>query len=44
MEKKIKQAGTGGKVEFWAGSDVVSMLLGIVKIIPPQCKTSSPIP
>lgn len=31
MEKKIKQAGTGGKIEFWAGSDVVSVLLGIVE-------------
>lgn len=31
MEKSIKQAGTGGKVEFWAGSDVVSVLLAIVE-------------
>lgn len=30
MEKTIKQAGLGGNVEFWAGSDVVSVLLGIV--------------
>lgn len=32
MELQIRQAGLGGKVEFWAGSDVVSALLDIVQI------------
>lgn len=31
MELTVKQAGLGGNVEFWAGSDVVSVLLGIVE-------------
>lgn len=31
MDQTIKQAGIGGNVEFWAGSDVVSALLGIVE-------------
>lgn len=31
MELTVKQAGLGGKVEFWAGTDVVSVLLGIVE-------------
>lgn len=31
MELKIKQAGLGGNVEFWAGSDVVAVLLGIIE-------------
>lgn len=31
MELTVKQAGIGGNVEFWAGSDVVSVLLGIVE-------------
>lgn len=32
MELNIRQAGLGGKVEFWAGSDVVSVLLDMVQI------------
>lgn len=31
MELEVKQAGLGGNVEFWAGSDVVAVLLGIVE-------------
>ena len=31
MELEVKQAGLGGNVEFWAGSDVVTTLLGIVE-------------
>lgn len=31
MELEVKKAGLGGNVEFWAGSDVVSVLLGIVE-------------
>lgn len=31
MELGVKKAGLGGNVEFWAGSDVVSVLLGIVE-------------
>ncbi|MBQ7607489.1 MAG: major capsid protein [Desulfovibrionaceae bacterium] len=31
MELVVKQAGLGGNVEFWAGSDVVAVLLGIVE-------------
>lgn len=31
MELEVKKAGLGGNVEFWAGSDVVSALLGIVE-------------
>ena len=31
MELTVKQAGLGGNVEFWAGTDVVSVLLGIVE-------------
>ena len=31
MELEVKQAGLGGNVEFWAGTDVVSVLLGIVE-------------
>ena len=31
MELAVKQAGMGGNIEFWAGSDVVSVLLGIVE-------------
>lgn len=31
MELEVKQAGLGGNVEFWAGSDVVATLLGIVE-------------
>ena len=31
MELTVKQAGLGGNVEFWAGSDVVAALLGIVE-------------
>lgn len=31
MARKVKQAGLGGNVEFWAGSDVVEKLLGIVE-------------
>lgn len=30
MEMKVQQAGIGGKVEFWAGTDVVLALLGIM--------------
>lgn len=32
MELQIRQAGLGGKVEFWAGSDVVAVLLDMVQI------------
>lgn len=31
MELEVKKAGLGGNVEFWAGSDVVAALLGIVE-------------
>ena len=31
MELAVKQAGLGGNVTFWAGSDVVAVLLGIVE-------------
>lgn len=31
MELEVKKAGLGGNVEFWAGSDVVAVLLGIVE-------------
>ena len=31
MELEVKHAGLGGNVEFWAGSDVVTTLLGIVE-------------
>lgn len=31
MELTVKKAGLGGNVEFWAGTDVVSVLLGIVE-------------
>lgn len=31
MERTVKKAGLGGSVEFWAGSDVVAVLLGIVE-------------
>lgn len=31
MELTVKKAGLGGKVEFWAGSDVAGVLLGIVE-------------
>ena len=31
MEMEVKHAGLGGNVEFWAGSDVVAALLGIVE-------------
>lgn len=31
MELTVKQAGLGGNVEFWAGSDVFSALLGIAE-------------
>ena len=31
MELEVKKGGLGGNVEFWAGSDVVSVLLGIVE-------------
>ena len=33
MELEVKKAGLGGNVEFWAGSDVVSALLGIVDTV-----------
>lgn len=32
MELEVKKAGLGGNVEYWAGSDVVAVLLGIVEI------------
>ena len=31
METEVKKAGLGGNVEFWAGSDVVAVLLSIVE-------------
>ena len=31
MELEVKKGGLGGNVEFWAGSDVVAVLLGIVE-------------
>ena len=31
MEQKVKSAGLGGSVEFWAGADVVAVLLEIVE-------------
>lgn len=31
MELEIKKGGLGGNVEFWAGSDVVAVLLGIIE-------------
>lgn len=31
MEQEVRHAGLGGNVEFWAGSDVVAVLLGIVE-------------
>lgn len=31
MELAVKKAGLGGSVEFWAGSEVVAVLLGIVE-------------
>lgn len=34
MELEVKKGGLGGNVEFWAGSDVVAVLLGIVE----QCR------
>lgn len=42
MEKKVKEAGLGGNVEFWAGSDVVEALLGIVNNFTSTVQNSQP--
>ncbi|MFI3271830.1 MAG: major capsid protein [Pseudomonadota bacterium] len=42
MELEVKKAGLGGNVEFWAGSDVVAVLLAIVENFTSTVQNSQP--